>query len=125
MTEYKNAVEIADTYMRAMTEGDYNAVIALYADDAILEDPVGSPVLAGKAAISAFYKSIEGTKLSLQRTGPVRLAGNEMVFPFQCITENNGSSIQIDIIDNFVLNDENLIISMRAFWGPANTSVAE
>lgn len=117
MTEYQNAVKIADTYMQAMGEGDYETVAALYADDARLEDPIGSEVLTGKQAITAFYKEATANDLVFKRTGPVRYANHEMVFPFECVVTSGELKMKIEIIDHFVINDDGLIASMRAFWG--------
>jgi steroid delta-isomerase len=125
MTEYEIAVHIADTYMRAMSANDYTAVVALYADDAKLEDPVGSDVLEGKQAISDFYHGIGDTNLKLKRTGPVRYSNSEMVFPFECISSDATVTVKIDIIDHFILNENNFIVSMRAFWGPDTMSMLE
>lgn len=123
MTEYELAEQIADTYMQAMSDSDFDRVLGLYADDATLEDPVGSEVLSGKAAISEFYHRIAGTKISCSRTGPVRYANRELVFPFECSMKTEGMTMTISIIDHFVLNDEDKIVAMRAFWSQETTKV--
>lgn len=118
MVTYERAVEVADTYMRAMSAQDWAAVMELYADNATLEDPVGAEIKNGKDAVTAFYFAIGETNLSCSRTGPVRFANSEMVFPFECIMRNDDGAMKIDIIDHFVLNESGLITQMRAFWGP-------
>ena len=119
MTDYQTAVKIVDTYMQAISAGDYTAAANLYADDARLEDPVGSKVIVGKEAISAFYQGSinnEGTQLICERTGLVRYVNQELVFPFACVIVADGAKMKMEIIDHFVLNDDGLITSMRAFW---------
>lgn len=116
MSEYDQAVAIADTYMRAMTAGDLETVLALYADEATVEDPVGSAPHVGKEAIAAFYQGAIGVDITCTRTGPVRYANREMVFPFRCVMKSPDGAMQIDIIDHFVLNDQDQVVSMRAFW---------
>ena len=123
MSEYAKAVGIVDTYIQAMTDGDYDRVMTLYADDATLEDPVGSEVKHGKEAISEFYHSIGDTKLVCTRTGPVRYAGREIVFPFECVMQTDDGTLKMEIIDHFVLNDDDQISAMRAFWGPETASM--
>jgi len=44
-----------DGYVAAMNAGDVDAVRALYADDATVEDPLGSPKRVGLATIREFY----------------------------------------------------------------------
>ena len=123
MTEYEIAVQIADTYMQAMSAGDFDRVVALYADDATLEDPVGSEVLSGKSAISEFYHGITGTQITCTRTGPVRYANRELVFPFECSMKAPGMNMTVSIIDHFVLNDDDKVVSMRAFWSQDTTTI--
>jgi len=118
MVTYERAVEVADHYMNAMSVQDWAAVLALYADDATLEDPVGSEVKNGKAAITDFYFGIGETNITCTRTGPVRFAASEMVFPFDCVMRSDEGAMKLAIIDHFVLNEKGLIKQMRAFWGP-------
>jgi len=125
MSEYEIAVTIADTYMKAMSEGDFDTVVTLYADDAILEDPVGSDVLTGKEAISKFYHGNVGLDLTCTRTGKVRYCNREMVFPFECIFKSPDGTMKIEIIDHFILNEENKVVSMRAFWSHETSSPVE
>ena len=125
MSEYEKAVEIADKYMQFMSTKNYEGVLTLYAQDATLEDPVGSDILQGKEAISEFYHRLGDTELSCNRTGPVRYANREMVFPFECLMTSDDGTLKMEIIDHFVLNDDNEIAAMRAFWGPETASMVE
>src|SRR4051812_13947614 len=47
-----------ETYVAALNAKNVPAIMALYADDATVEDPAGTPVKKGKAAIEAFYGQI-------------------------------------------------------------------
>jgi len=120
MSSHQIAEQVADNYMRSLSEGDLDGVMALYADDATVEDPVGTAPLKGKAAIGAFYQKTIDLKVKAERTGHVRYAAGEMVFPF-VVTSNAGDTpMHIEVIDHFVLNEDNLIVAMRAFWSEAN-----
>jgi steroid delta-isomerase len=123
MSEYEKAVEIADTYMAMMSAGDFSDIVGLYTADASLEDPVGSDVLHGADAIGEFYNRIKGTDLTCTRTGPVCYANREMVFPFECAIASEHGSMVIQIIDHFVLDEEDKIKSMRAFWSQETTQM--
>jgi hypothetical protein len=116
MVTYERAVEVADTYMQAMSAQDWAAVMELYAEDAVLEDPVGSEVKIGKLAITDFYFGIGETNITCTRTGTVRFANAEMVFPFQCIMRSEDGAMKL--ISLIIYTEwEGLIIQMRAFWG--------
>ncbi len=45
-------------YLTALADKDLEGILALYADDAVVEDPVGSEPHVGMAAIREFYKGI-------------------------------------------------------------------
>ena len=122
MSNQQIAEQIADNYLSRLSEGDLDGVASLYAEDATLEDPVGSEPIVGRAAIAEFYKFAISMNVKLQRTGPVRCAANEMVFPFICHSYPEGAQMKIEIIDHFTLDDNNLITKMRAFWSEANIS---
>ena len=65
-----------------VTKGDVEGIVALYADDATIEDPVGSALHRGSDAIRAFYKAGAGAgTVTMKRTGPVHVAGREAATP--------------------------------------------
>ena len=68
--------QVYDRYPELVTKGDVDGIVELYADDATIEDPIGSDIRQGRAAIRAFYEAAAGT-ITMKRTGPVRVAGHE------------------------------------------------
>ena len=113
---YTDAV---NTYLHGLTEKNLDGIVALYANDATIEDPVGSEVLEGVEAIKAFYVKALAMDLSAELSGPTRIAGQEVAFPFLLTL---GGKVQkvMHIIEVFRFNDEGKIQSMRAFWGAEN-----
>jgi steroid Delta-isomerase len=107
-------------YVAAFEAGNADAVADLYAENATVEDPIGSPIHSGREAIRAFYAQSMQTGAKLKLEGPVRLAGDYAVFPFSVNLFYEGSHKRIDVIDTFRFNEANEVIEMRAFWGPTN-----
>lgn len=107
-------------YVDAFARGDAAAVAALFAADATVEDPVGTPPHVGQAAILAFYTAAMRTGARLTLEGPVRIAADTAAFAFSVLLDYAGGAKRIDVIDTFRFNDENRVIEMRAFWGPGN-----
>ena len=107
-------------YIAAFEKGSLDEVVALFAEDATVEDPVGGPVRRGRDAIRAFYRQpvALGSKLTLD--GPIRIAADYAVFPFTVRVNQGGRTMQIEVIDAFRFNARNEVVEMRAFWGPAN-----
>ena len=107
-------------YVAAFEAGSADQVAALYAQDATVEDPIGSPIHKGREAIRAFYAQSMKTGAKLKLEGPVRVAGDYAVFPFSVNLNYDGGHKRIDVIDTFRFNEANEVVEMRAFWGPTN-----
>lgn len=120
MTSYAAAKAAVDGYIAGFAAGDVDAIVALYADDATVEDPVGTEIKQGIAAIRAFYTMSMATGAKLAPLGSIRVAGEYVAFPFAVKLEWQGKAQRIEVIDLFRLNAAGKITEMRAFWGPEN-----
>ncbi|WP_313801470.1 steroid Delta-isomerase [Sphingobium sp.] len=107
-------------YVAAFEAGSPDQAAALFAEDATVEDPVGSPPHKGREAIRAFYAASMQTGAKLKLEGPVRICGDHAAFPFSANLDFDGSPKRIDVIDTFRFNEANEVIEMRAFFGPSN-----
>lgn len=116
-----------EAYCAAFTKGDRATYLSLFADDAWIEDPVGTPRYEGKEALSGFFdqSSSLADSLELRQTGPVRVAAGECAFPMQARPDMGGATYVVDIIDVMTFDDEGRITTMRAFWDPAEMRPAE
>ncbi|WP_218036731.1 steroid Delta-isomerase [Sphingobium sp. EM0848] len=106
-------------YVAAFEAGSPDQVAALFAEDATVEDPVGSPPHKGRDAIRAFYAESMKTGAKLALEGPVRITADYAAFPFSVHLNYNGPK-RIDVIDTFRFNEANEVIEMRAYFGPTN-----
>lgn len=107
-----------DTYNRDDLEG----IVALYAEDATVEDPVGKPVMKGRDAIRAFYKYAMTTGARLSLAAPIRGShGNSAAMAFDVtLTLPPHGKLVIRVIDVMTFNEAGQFSSMRAFWGPGD-----
>lgn len=111
-----------EAYVRALNASDLDAIVALYADDAVVEDPVGTAPKCGLAEIRAFYAGSLKLKLRVELEGQIRAVANEAAFAFSVSFEVKGQRTTIRPIDLFRFDDAGRIVHMRAFFGPANIS---
>ena len=102
-----------EKYVTAVSSDDLNTICEIYAEDATVEDPVGSTPHNGQQAIEAFYSRIQGIGIKLELTGPIRCAGKSAAFPFKAHMGDK----TIEIIDVFEFNDDGKVSSMKAYWG--------
>ena len=110
-------------YLQAVADHDVPAVLALFADDICVEDPVGGDPdtqVMGRDAVGAFFKrGFAFSSPSPTLTGPIRTTlGREDAMPFTLRLELSGRESEIDVIDVVEFNDAGLIVRLRAFWNP-------
>jgi len=106
-----------DGYVAAYRAGDRDAFLALWADGATIEDPVGTPVHEGAEAIGAFWDLVHGMtdRLVLEPTH-VHVCEAEAAMVFEIRSTVGGQDMVIDAVDVFVVDDDGRLGSMRAYW---------
>ncbi len=104
-------------YIDHFNRGDHAAIAGLYADDATVEDPVGSPLKEGKEAIAAFYKMAVSTGAKLKLAAPIRGShGNAAAMAFEVQLNMPEGEAVIRVIDVMTFNDAGKFTSMKAYW---------
>ena len=118
---------VVNDYIRLMTAGDWQSVANLYAQDATVEDPVGTEPVRGIEAITAFYKknTDPSVALKLDLLGAIRVAGNEAAFPFGVSLTLKGKRMRVEVIDVFKFDTQGKIVSMKAYFSPENFVAVE
>ncbi len=124
MTDTAARTAVCQAYLDGLVAGDLDAVLSLFADDATVEDPVGTEPKVGREALAAFYQIACDFVTAAQLTGTPRVAGNEVAFPFEITTGSGDNASIISIIDAFRFNEAGKIVSMRAWWGGDNVRPA-
>jgi len=129
--QMKDAVQ---AYFDLFNAQDAQGIANLYAEDAMVTDPVGTPAKDGKEAILAFYTMAVKNGARLKQNGPTRIAGNSAAFAFTvsvgAMTDVDGDvavavdlpkgGMTIDVIDTFQFNEDGKVTEMKAYWGPLN-----
>lgn len=124
MTDESRMKAAMQAYIDTFNSGDADAIAALYAEDATVEDPVGSPVKRGRAAISAFYHMAVETGARLTLAAPIRAShANAAAMAFDVhLTMPEGQSV-IRVIDVMTFDEAGKFQSMQAYWGPSDMEV--
>ena len=123
MTEHP-ARAASQASMDAVEAGDREGWLALFAPDAVIEDPIGVSILdptgeghRGVGAIAAFWDTTIAS-------GEVRFAiresyaaGNEVANVGTITTTfPDGSGVDVDGVFTYRVGDDGLIRALRAFW---------
>ncbi|GAA3718795.1 nuclear transport factor 2 family protein [Gordonia hankookensis] len=109
-------------YLSAIGAGTAADIAALYADDATVEDPVGSDIRAGRTAIEEFYGALSGADCDAELL-TLRVSGNTAAFGFRVTTRTPDQVIVVEPIDIMTFDDDAQITSMRAIWGPDDLTI--
>lgn len=111
----KNALQ---EYVDAFNANDLERLMALFSDEASVEDPFGSPAKNGHQEVKAFYgESMSGANLELL-AAPRGSYSNAAAITFAVHTEKEGQPIRIDVTDVMTFDSNGKIATMQAYWGP-------
>jgi steroid Delta-isomerase len=127
-----DARELGQASMAAVSAGDREGWLALFADDAVVEDPIGPSAFdpegtghRGKEAIAAFYDSVIGANESI--TFAIEqsfLCGDEAAnVGVIRITLDGGTVVEVDGIYTYRRSADDKIAALRAFWEPSAVRV--
>tara|TARA_R110000824_G_scaffold246332_4_gene435423 strand:- start:2147 stop:2527 length:381 start_codon:yes stop_codon:yes gene_type:complete len=115
--------QTVDQYLAAINAGDMPAVMALYADDAEVEDPAGTEPKRGDDILQ-FYSNAFSGGAKAELTGPVRISAKAAAFPFRAEIKQAGDQVLIvEVIDIFEFDPAGKVIKMTAHFGPGNVTV--
>ena len=114
--------EVVEQYVALVGTGTADQIVALYAEDATVEDPIGSDVRTGHAAIREFYATLEGLEQET-RLITARIGAGEVAFHFEIVTKAGGATYTLSPIDVMTFDDDGLVTTMRAFWSDADMVV--
>jgi steroid delta-isomerase len=118
MPSAEDITQTVNRYIELVGKGSADDIAELYAENAVVEDPVGGEVYRGRDAVRGFYQSIENAERECELV-TLRVAGNEAAFQFRLTV---GGAMLIEPIDVMVFDNDGRVSAMKAYWGPENVS---
>lgn len=108
---------VVDRYVAASNANDKQAVLALFAPDAVWHDPVGQPPHVGLDAIGAFYDQARAMADRIEmKPKDIVVCGNEAAMVFEIhVTLGDGGMI-MDAVETFEIDAQGRITGMKAYW---------
>lgn len=106
-------------YVDRINAGDAAGVLALFAPDAVIEDPIGSPVKRG-ADLPQWFADTVAFQTLITPVAPLRGShGNEALVVFDVeFTPPDSPRLRIRSADACTFDAQGRITSLRAYWGP-------
>ncbi len=119
MSDANAIIAAINAHCETLSDHDKDGWLALWADDSVLEDPVGVDTYTGIESLrTSFWKlvtDLSPMKLWLERD--VIVCGNEAIAILQGVVTREGSLQHVGpLVDHFTFNDAGKIAMMRAFW---------
>ena len=118
MPSPEDITKTVNRYIELVGGGSADDIAELYAENAVVEDPVGGEVYRGRDAVRGFYQAIESADRQCELVS-LRVAGNEAAFQFRLTV---GGAMLIEPIDVMAFDDEGKVSSMKAYWSAENVS---
>lgn len=118
-----------ENYVRAWTLKDKELLLSLFAEDGVLEDPVGTPPFIGRAAIGRFWDFAlqDTTRTVTPRLQEIRACANQGILRFvmEVRIPDLKQGLDLSIVEYATLNDEGKISRLAVFWDESSVSAPE
>lgn len=121
----RTARELAEASMAAVEAGDRQGWLDLFAEDAVVEDPIGPSAFdpegkghRGRAAIAAFYDNVIGVNESIRFSVEKSFACGDEVANVGVITITlaGGAAVEVDGVYTYRRSADGRIAALRAYW---------
>lgn len=116
----QHIAQTMQAYVDNISAGDLDAVVALFSEDAVVEDPVGSEPARGHAALRVFYTMACDSVAQMELEGNVRARETWGACGMLAYPKGAEDSMVIETLDVMSFNEEGKITSMKAYWGDTN-----
>ncbi|MFL6171537.1 MAG: nuclear transport factor 2 family protein [Marmoricola sp.] len=105
---------LIESYVAAVGRQDLEATLAVFADDAYQEDPVGTPPNVGIEAVRGFFERSFGVPFTTELTGPVLVTGDHAAFHFTITVPLGEEEMVVRVIDSIRVDAGGRIAELRA-----------
>ena len=118
MPDRNAMIEAVKTHCRGQTEGDLEAWLPIWADDVVIEDPVGAAIYRGIDEVRAtFWPQAQNANVRLWLEADVITCGNEAMAICAAEVGPEGERRRLGpIVDHFTFDEAGKIMRMRAFF---------
>lgn len=107
-------------YVDSITEGDLEAILDIFSDDAVVEDPVGSEPKRGKEALREFYQmTIESVETMILEGNP-RARNQWGACAMLAYPAGMDGKMEVETLDVMEFDESGKVIAMTAYFGDKN-----
>ena len=115
---------IVQQLIDALAAGDAARIVELYAEDATVEDPVGTEPLRGRVAIAELYERAVEMGARIELVTPIRAShGLAAAMAFNVRINAPQGEMCIAVVEVLEFDATLKITRMRAYWAPDDVSM--
>jgi steroid delta-isomerase len=103
-----------EEYVAAVGRQDLEATVALFAEDARQEDPVGTPANVGRDQIRSFFEKAFRGSFTTTLTGPLLVTGDHAAVHFTIEVPTGDKPFVVRVVDLIRFDQDGLIAELRA-----------
>jgi steroid delta-isomerase len=108
---------VVESYVSLGNSNDKDATIALFRKDAVWFDPVGAPPHVGHEGIGAFWDQSRSMAEKIELVpSNIIVCANEAAMIMEIHVTIGGSTMVMDCVETFEVDDDGLITNMKAYW---------
>lgn len=105
---------LAESYLAAVSAHDPDAVVRLFGEDAVQQEPVGSAPNVGRERIRTFFHENDAP-FQLTRFGPVTVVGNRAAFQVRVAVDGPTGHVEMTTTDVITVDECCRITEILAF----------
>ncbi|QZP07614.1 nuclear transport factor 2 family protein [Caenibius sp. WL] len=104
-------------YLASYADNDITGRAALFADEVVAEEPVGTPPIEGLAALKAFWQGSRDAGWSVaNRLKRIIVNGNEACIVFESDLAVPGQgAVSLEVFETLAFDQEGRILRLRAY----------
>lgn len=116
----ETARKTMENYVKAWGSNDKALLLSLFTEDAILEDPVGTPAFKGTEGVAKFwdFAHIESDRQLSPKFEEIRVCADQAIFRFtmQVRIPSKNQGLDLSIQEHITFAEDGRIKHLRAFW---------
>jgi steroid Delta-isomerase len=128
-TTIEDARKTLESYIRAWTTKDKALLLSILADNAVMEDPAGTPPFRGREGIGRFWDFAlqDSSRTLTPRLEEIRVCGREGILRFTMEVRQPSTKLGLDlsIVEHVEFDETGRILRLHAFWDERSATVPQ
>ena len=112
--------KVLQDYVDGVSGDDVENIIALFAEDAVVEDPIGTEPHVGHDALRTFYQATIDAVEKMVLEGNPRVRDNYGACAMRAYPKGMDLKLAMETLDVMEFNEQGKITRMTAYWGDSN-----